>query len=45
MGIVVKAIYAIGNISGDYLFCRDSVLRAGGLINLIQLMNRLKEER
>ncbi len=33
-----QAIWAIGNISSDCTFYRDSILREGGLINLIKIV-------
>jgi len=35
MGIVEQAIWAIGNISSDCVFYRDTIIRSGGLINLV----------
>jgi hypothetical protein len=44
MGIVEQAIWAIGNISSDCVFYRDNIIRAGGLINLVQVMEKLTDE-
>ncbi len=35
MGIVEQAIWAIGNISSDCVGYRDTIIKAGGLINLV----------
>jgi hypothetical protein len=44
MGIVEQAIWAIGNISSDCVFYRDNIIRAGGLVNLVQVMDKLTDE-
>ncbi len=43
MGIVEQAIWAIGNISSDCVFYRDTILRAGGLINLVEVAKKITD--
>jgi hypothetical protein len=38
MGIVEQAIWAIGNISSDCVFYRDTIIRSGGLSNLVYVV-------
>lgn len=44
MGIVEQAIWAIGNISSDSVFYRDQIIRAGGLTNLVYVVQRVTDE-
>jgi hypothetical protein len=44
MGIVEQAIWAIGNISSDCVFYRDNIIKAGGLNNLVTVINRITDE-
>lgn len=44
LGIVEQAIWAIGNISSDCVFYRDTIIRAGGLVNLVDATKRLSDE-
>ena len=43
-GIVEQAIWAIGNISSDCIFYRDTIIRAGGLQNLVEVVNRTNDD-
>jgi len=43
MEIAFQAIWAIGNISGDCAANRDSIIKCGGLTNLVSVVNKLIE--
>ena len=43
MGIVEQAIWAIGNISSDCVFYRDTIIRSGGLVNLVEVTKKLTD--
>ena len=45
MGIVEQAIWALGNIGSDCTFYRDTILKDGGLFNLIALTKRVKDRQ
>jgi hypothetical protein len=44
IGIVEQAIWAINNISNDCVSNRDSIIMAGGLMRLIELMDTITKE-
>ena len=43
MGNVEQAIWAIGNISSNCVFYRDTIIRSGGLINLVEVAKKLTD--
>ena len=45
LGTVEQAIWAIGNISSGCVANRDKIIREGGLINLVSIMDKLTDER
>lgn len=44
IGIVEQAIWAIGNIASDCIFYRDTILRHGGLRNLVTVVRQLNDD-
>lgn len=44
MGIVEQAIWAIGNIASDCVFYRDTIIRSGGLLNLVDVIQKTNDD-
>ena len=44
IGIVEQAIWALGNIASDCIFYRDTIIRHGGLRNLVAVVKNITDD-